>query len=138
KRGPVAVAVDPLVRDRALDHEYVGCAELAARGPAERREVVLAAERVGEHLVVQVHLRDSRYEPEHHILEAGLRGGGEREGVAVAAHAFGDPQIVQLVDRRRRGGHGFLLEHIRGSGSANGKSSTRRPRTGVRSSTTPG
>src|SRR5205085_3722944 len=44
ERGPEALAVDLLVRDRALDHEHERSVELVFRGVAERLEELLAAE----------------------------------------------------------------------------------------------
>src|SRR3954467_896478 len=103
ERGPVAVAVDVLVRDRAFDDEHERRVELAARRLAERREELLAAERRRQHLVVEVDLRDAGDRPEQHVLDPGLAGRGDRDGVPVAAHALRDPQDVDLLDRRSLG-----------------------------------
>src|SRR4051794_18812160 len=103
ERGPVAVAVDVLVRDRAFDDEHERRVELAARRLAERREELLAAQRRRQHLVVEVDLRDAGDRPEQHVLDPGLARRGDRDGVPVAAHALRDPQDVDLLDRRSLG-----------------------------------
>src|SRR4051794_15897045 len=120
ERRPVALAVDVLVRDRALDDEHERRVELAARRLAERREELLAAERRRQHLVVEVHLRDAGDRAEQDVLDARLARRGDRDGVAVAAHPLRDPQDVDLLDGRsyRFSRHGPSL-HSR---------STRRPR----------
>src|SRR3954452_1221144 len=120
ERGPVALAVDVLVGDRALDDEHERRVELAARRLAERREELLAAERRRQHLVVEMHLRDPRDRAEQDVLDARLARGGDRDRVAVAAHPLRDPQDVDLLDVRsyRFSRHGPSL-HSR---------STRRPR----------
>src|SRR3954447_7464439 len=98
ERRPVALAVDVLVRDRALDDEHEGRVELAACGLPERREELLAAERGRQHLVVEVDLRDAGDRAEEHVLDAGLARGGDGHRVAVAAHPLRDPQDVDLLD----------------------------------------
>jgi hypothetical protein len=98
--APEAVAVDLLVRDRALDDEHERL-QLAGGRLAERGQEVLAG-LVGQHLVVEVHLGDPGDHAEDDVLDAGLGGGGDRHRVAVAAHSLGDPEDVQLL-------HAFAL-----------------------------
>ena len=96
ERGPVTLALDDvLVGDRALDHEDERL-QLAGHRRAERSEELLAAHRRGQNLVVQVDLGQPGDEPEHDVFDRRLVGRGDRDRVAVAAHALGDPQDVHL------------------------------------------
>ena len=114
--GPVTVAVDLLVRDRALDDEHVRRVELAIGSLMENAHEVVAAERSVEHLVVQVHPGQTWNQAEHDVLEAGLHGRGHRDRIAVAAHALGGPQDVHFVDAWRGGPR--LSEHLPAGGHA--------------------
>src|SRR4051794_16658651 len=120
ERRPVALAVDVLVRDRALDDEHERRVELAARRLAERREELLAAERRRQDLVVEVDLRDAGDRTEEDVLDARLARRRDRDRVAVAAHPLRDPQDVDLLDGRS-------LRFSRHDPSLHSRS-TRRPR----------
>src|SRR5690606_11509802 len=96
-RRPIPLAVDLLVGDRPL-HDEDERLQFAAGRRAERGQEVLAAERRREHLVVQVHLGQARYDAVDDVFDARLGRRRDRHGVAVAAHALGDPQNVDLVD----------------------------------------
>ena len=95
--APVALGLDLLVRDGALDdeHERLQLAALGLEEPLD--EVVGAAD--GAVLEVDqrpVHgdLREPGQRPERDLLDAGLGGGGEGDRVAVAAQPGVDPQDV--------------------------------------------
>ena len=95
--APVALGLDLLVRDGALDdqHERLQLAALGLEEPLD--EVVVAADRA----VVEVDqrpvhgdLREPRQRPQRDLLDAGLGGRGEGDRVAVAAQTRVDPQDV--------------------------------------------
>ena len=95
--APVALVLDLLVGDRALDDQHERL-ELAAVGLEEPLEEVVGAA-VGAALEVDqrpVHgdLRQPGQGAEGDLLDAGLGGRGEGHGVAVAAEAGVDPQHV--------------------------------------------
>ena len=92
---PIA-CVDLLVRDRALYDEHEGT-ELATRGLMERREEILAAERVREHRIVEPHLRQARDGAHHQILDARIRRRRDRDGIAIAAKPRRDPENVDFA-----------------------------------------
>ena len=93
--APVPLALDRLVRDRALDHEHERL-ELAAVGLEEPLdEIVGAADRSAfevDQWPVHRDLRETRERAERDLLDARLSRGGERDGIAVAAQAGIDPQ----------------------------------------------
>ena len=47
-----------------------------------------------------MNFRQSRNCAEHHILDARLRGRGDRDRIAVAPEACGDPQDMDFFNRR--------------------------------------
>ena len=99
ERRPVALAVDLLVRDRALDHEHER--ERQPRRARPRRNGVRNSSPpsvVGEHLVVQVDLRQPGDGAEQDVLDARLPGRRHRDRVTVAAHPLRDPEDVDLLD----------------------------------------
>ena len=51
---------------------------------------------VGEHGIVQVHFGKAGDGAQHHIFDARLRGGGDRDRVAIAAQPGGDPEDVDF------------------------------------------
>ena len=98
--APVPLAVDLLVRDRALDDEHERI-ELAARGGMPGAQVVVA-DVVGEQRVVE---RDARLPGDRaaqQLLEARAGGGRQRDRLAVAAEAARQPEHVddQALDAR--------------------------------------
>ena len=96
-RRPVALALDLLVGDRALDDEHERVEPPFGRVMKELEELVAVL--VGEHGVVQVDLRQPGNGAQDDVLDARLRGGGDRHRVAVAAQAGRDPEDVDLGDR---------------------------------------
>ena len=95
--APVALVVQLLVGDRALDHQHERL-ELAAVGLEEPlEEVVGAAGRAAlevDQRPVHRHLRQPGKGAEGDLLDAGLGGRGQRDGVTVAAEPGVDPQHV--------------------------------------------
>ena len=93
--APVALALDRLVGDRALDDEHERL-ELAAVGLEEPLdEVVGAADRSAlevDQRPVHRDLRQAGQRAERDLLDARLGGRGEGDGVAVAAQPGVDPQ----------------------------------------------
>ncbi len=55
----------------------------------------------GKHGIVQVHFGESGNRAQQHIFYAGLFGGGNRYGIAVAAEPGGKPDYVHVSDCRR-------------------------------------
>jgi hypothetical protein len=51
----------------------------------------IVADFVGKYRVVQVHLRESRDSSHDNFLDAWLTGGGDRDGIAIAAQTGCDP-----------------------------------------------
>ena len=98
--APVALAVDLLVGDRALDDEHERI-ELAARGGVPGAQIVVAHV-VGEQRVVE---RDAGLPGDgaaQQLLEARARRGRQRDRLAVAAEAAREPEHVheQPLDLR--------------------------------------
>ena len=95
--APVALVLDRLVGDRALDHEDERL-ELTAVGlvpPLD--EVVGALLRTAlevDQRPVHRDLRQPRQRPEHDLLDAGLGGRGQGDRVAVAAEPTVHPEDV--------------------------------------------
>ena len=108
--APVALALDRLVRDRALDDEHERL-ELAAVGLEEPLdEVVGAADRAAlevDQRPVHRDLREAGQGAERDLLDARLGRRGEGDRVAVAAQPGVDPEDVDdgLVRRGFRAGH---------------------------------
>ena len=101
---PVALAVDLLVGDRALEHEDERI-ELAGGGAIPRAHELLAG-LVGEHRVERITGGIPGRQPRSRSSRLGLRGRGHRDRVAVAAEPAGQPQHVtgsrrELAARRR-------------------------------------
>ena len=95
--APVALGLDRLVRDRAFDHEHERV-ELAAVGLVPPLDEVVGAG-LGAALEVDqrpVHrdLGQSGQRAECDLLDARLRGGGEGDGVPVAAEPAVHPEDV--------------------------------------------
>ena len=145
--GPVALAVDLLVGDRALDDEDEGV-ELALLGVVPGLDVLLA-DLVGDHLVVDHHPRHAGDDALDDVLEAGVRGRGHGHGVALAGEPRGHPQDVSgdlprsspAPVRTRLCLPSVLLpadQQIRGRGSPTSWSMTRLPPNAVCTSTIPG
>jgi hypothetical protein len=88
-RRPVAFSLHLLVGNRSFDDEDEGV-ELSLR-----RVVVVPhepiADLVGQDRVVEEHLGDAGEGAQHQVLDAGLRGGGDGDRVAVTAQPGGDP-----------------------------------------------
>ena len=110
--APVALALDRLVRDRSLDdqHERLQLAPVGLEEPLE--EVVGPADRPAlevDQRPVDGDLREAGQGAEGDLLDARLGGGGEGDGVAVAAQAGVDPQdvddgLVRIGQRHPPGG----------------------------------
>ena len=96
---PVALGLDLLVGDRALDDQDERIEASFLGLIPELHELVAVL--VGEHRVVEVDLGQPGNRPHQHVLDAGLRGGGDRHRVAVTAQAGRDPQDVEFLDGRR-------------------------------------
>ncbi len=96
--APVALGLDRLVRDRALDDEDERL-EFAAVGlPPPLDEVVGAGLRTAlevDERPVHLDVRQARQRAEHDLLDAGLGRRGQRDRVAVAAEPGVDPENVQ-------------------------------------------
>ena len=95
--APVALRLDRLVRDRALDdqHERLQLAALGLEEPLD--EVVGAADRAVlevDQRPVHRDLRQARQRAQRDLLDAGLGGRGEGDRVAVAAQPGVDPEDV--------------------------------------------
>src|SRR5919198_2535315 len=101
-RGPVAFILDLFVWDRAFDYENERV-EFAALGLVEVLHEIIA-HLVGEHRVVQVHLRQARDGSHDYVFNAWLLGVGHGDGITVAAKASGDPDDVDFVNGSGRGG----------------------------------
>ena len=95
--APVALRLDRLVRDRALDDEHERL-ELAAVGLEEPLdEVIGAADRSAfevDQRPVHRDLRETGEGAEGDLLDARLGRGGEGDGIAVTAQPGVDPQDV--------------------------------------------
>ena len=101
--APVALALDRLVGDRALDdeHERLQLAAVGLEEPLD--EVVGAADRAAlevDQRPVDGDLRQARAAPEGDLLDARLRRRRQRDRVAVAAQAGVDPQDVDDGSRQ--------------------------------------
>ena len=99
ERGPVALFLDLLVGDRAFDDQDERVEPALLGLVPELHELVAVL--VGEHGVVQVDLGQPGNRPQDDVFDAGLRGGGDRDRVAVAAQPGRDPEDVHLLDGRR-------------------------------------
>ena len=145
--GPVALAVDLLVADRALDDEDERV-ELALLGVVPGLDV-LVADLVRDDLVVDHHARHAGDDALDDVLEAGVGGRGHGHRVALAGESRGHPQDVRsdllglLLARNELDcachRYSFLADQqIRGSGSPTSWSMTRLPPNAVCTSTIPG
>ena len=119
--GPVAVAVDLLVGDRALDdqHERLDLAAGTLEEPFE--EVVGAAVRAAlevDQRPVHGDLRQSRQSTERDLFDRRLGRRCQRNRIAVATEAGVDPQDVddQFVRRGFRSGHTRSFVHAASMG----------------------
>ena len=102
ERGPVAVAVDVLVRDRALDHEHERARRARRRAAARNGARNSSPPSVGDStLLCRWTFGQPGDRAEQHVLDARLARGGDRDGVAVAAHPLRDPEDVDLLDAGR-------------------------------------
>ena len=98
-RRPVAFVLDVLVGDRPLDDQDERGVEPALGGVVPDLEELVAAS-IGQHAVVQVDLGQAGDGPHDDVLDARLGGGGDGDGVAVAAQPVRDPEDVDLLDGR--------------------------------------
>src|SRR5262249_18176941 len=94
--GPVALALDRLIGDRALDDEYERIEPALVGLEPVRQEVV--TDLVSQHGIVQVDLGQTRDGAQDDILEAWLAGSGSGDRVAIATQSCGDPEDVYLTD----------------------------------------
>ena len=131
--APVALALDRLVGDRALDDEHERL-ELAAVGLEEPLdEVVGAADRAAlevDQRPVHRDLRQAREGAEGDLLDARLRGRGEGDRVAVAAEPGVDPEDVD--DGLVRRGFGSRSHSLLPAASRSSRRMTPVPRLGAR------
>ena len=51
---------------------------------------------IGQHGIVQVDFGEPRDGSQNNVFDAGLGGGGDRNGIAVAAQAGGDPKDMNF------------------------------------------
>src|SRR5271165_1791268 len=51
--------------------------------------------------IVKVDLRGPRNAAQHHLLDAGLRGSGHSDSLAVTPETRGDPENIDLLNRSR-------------------------------------
>ena len=105
--APVALFLERLVRDRALDdeHERLELAPVGLEPPLDERVGAFdRAALVVDERPVDRDLREAGQRAEHDLLDARLGRCGESDGVAVAAESCVDPEDVQVGCRRRRDG----------------------------------
>ncbi len=83
------------VGDGAFDdqHERV---EFALLGLVQVLHEVVA-DLVGEHGIVQMNLGQARDRAQDDVLDAGLRRGGDRNRIAIATQACGDPHDMDIA-----------------------------------------
>src|SRR5262245_53278619 len=96
--GPIAFALDLLIRDRALNNQDERRAEpIFGGGPPVLKEI-FAALLVGQHPVMQVDLWQTGDRSEEHVLDTGLLGVRDRDRVAVTTHPVRGPEYMNLFD----------------------------------------
>ena len=100
-RGPVALFLDALVGDGSLHHQHERIELALLRLVPGFEEGVAGLER--EHRIMQMDLGQAGDRAEEHVFDARLGGGGDGHRVAVTAEAGGEPQDVDVRNRR-----GFL------------------------------
>src|SRR6185312_4678811 len=93
--GPVSFVFILLVGDGSFDHENEGRQLTLRRTMKITHELV--ARLKGENRVMEVHLGNSGQGSEHKVLNAGLRGRGYGNGVAVTPEAGGDPKHINFL-----------------------------------------
>ena len=96
KRRPVAFLLDLLVGNRSFHHQHERL-QLALLGQIPILQEVVAV-LIGEHGIVQMNFGEPGNGAQNDIFDAGLRGGGDRDGVSVAAQSGGDPEDVNFGD----------------------------------------
>src|ERR1700683_4425832 len=96
ERRPVALLFDLLVGNRALHYEDERL-QLALFGLVPKLQEIVAIF-IGEYRVVQMDARQSGDRAQQNVLDAWLRGGSNRNRIAVAAKAGGDPENVNVRD----------------------------------------
>ena len=108
---PVTVAVDLLVGHRALEYQNERVELAASRVPPGPHEVLAAL--VREHRIDQDHRGHPRKASAQQIFEARVGRSRQRDRVAVATQAAGEPQhahrialVVAARGQVRRGSHG--------------------------------
>ena len=99
QRGPVAFLLDLLVGDGPSTTSTKGSSFPSSASIAILHEVV--ADFISQHGIVQMNLGQAGNRAQQNVFDAGLGGGGDRDRIAVAAQARGDPQDVDLFDCRR-------------------------------------
>ena len=88
--------MDLLVGDRAFHHQHEGI-ELAFLGLIERLDE-LVANFVRQNGIMEVHFGEARNGAQQNIFDAGLRGCGDGNRIAITAQTGGYPDDVNFGD----------------------------------------
>src|SRR5690606_16032016 len=102
-RRPIPLAFDLLVRYGPFhdQHERI---ELPTSCCVPVLHVVLASLLIGKDAIMEMYPWQPGDHPHHHIFDAGLRGCGYRDGIAVTTHPVGSPENVDFLDVRTAAG----------------------------------
>ena len=96
ERRPVAFLLDFLIGNRAF-HDQDERFQLALLGLVPKLQEIIAVF-IGENGVVQMNAGQSGDRAQQDVLDAGLRGGCDGNGVTVTTKSGGDPQNMNIWD----------------------------------------
>ena len=96
-RCPVAFLLIVFVGNRSFDDQDEG-PELAFRSQVKRLQKLVAV-LDGKEGIMEVDLGNPWQRAHHNVFDAGLRGGGHGDGVAVASKSGRHPQNIEFGDR---------------------------------------
>ena len=96
---PIAFALDFFVGNRAFhdEHERVELTSFRFIPPAHK---AVAAEFKGEDRVMKMHPGEAGNGSQQHILDTGLGGCGDSDGIPIAAQSSGDPDDMNILHAR--------------------------------------